>query len=325
MKSTLSLSLLTLATLTGLSGCSQANDIVTSVSSAKKCEFTAPRSLDLDLSGVDRIHFKAGRHTLHVDAAANGKAQLSGRGCASSQDILDGLHLTQVREGGTLLVGLEHTHDTSLSQGNGKARYGWMEMSVTLPTGLPVDLNVGSGDASARHLPELNANVASGDLRATDIAGSVNLNLASGDVILERIGPLDATVASGDLKASTVNGPVNLIVASGDARLSRTGPVNLSALSSGDVTLSGVQGDLLIGNVGSGDLEADTVAGNVQIAAMGSGDVDLKHITGAVSVRAIGSGDLEVNGAAGLEVMQIGSGDVIHSNVSGRISLPRRN
>lgn len=315
--------------LAGLSACSQADSravehVAVSTGGTARCEHNAPRQLDLDLAGARSVHFQTGRHTLRVEAAADGKGRLAGRACASSADLLDGLRLAQERRGDTLVVTLEQDNQANVFFNLGKSRYAWMDLAVTLPPGLPVQLSVASGDALARNLPSLKASVASGDLRAERIAGPVQLELASGDAHLAGVGAVSARIASGDLELRGASGPVDLSVASGDANLRDTGPVTVTALASGDVEIDGVEGDLLVRSVSSGGLEARGVRGRVDIESIGSGKVDLRDIAGDIAIGSVASGNVEVGQARGsLRVRHVGSGSVRHRDVAGPVVLPR--
>lgn len=325
---TLPCSLSCLALMISLSGCTQAapattaTDAPSASTASRHCQITAPRSLQLDLAGVQKVAFEVGRHTLHLTGAADGNGLLSGKDCASSDALLKGLSITQQRNGSVLTVRMEQSNSSNVFLGNGKGRYAYMDATVALPAHLAVQLAVGSGDATVNGLESLSAAVSSGDLAASRIKGPVVLTLSSGDVQLQDIASLQATVSSGDLLARQVTGTTTLTVSSGDARLTDAGPVRITALSSGDIELSGIKGDVAVEAVSSGDLEIDNVSGNVTVGTLGSGGIVLKRIGGEASVKSIGSGDLEVDGAAALTVQRIGSGDVSHRHVTGPVTLP---
>lgn len=329
MKASLSLPALSLAILTSLAGCAPAEDraptgIAGSTGGSTECAHTAPRGLALELDGVRQVRFAVGPHTLRIDAAANGNGQLDGRACASRAELLADLQVSQQRQGDTLVVTLSQAKSTSINWGIGKGRYAWLDMGVTLPAGLPVEVGVASGDVIARNLPSLVANVASGDLEAEAIAGAVQLKLASGDAELRQIGSLDAAVASGDLEVRKASGAVALTVASGDVELQDTGAITVSRLASGDVEILGVQGGLAIGTIGSGEVKARNINGAVSIDTIGSGEITLQQVAGPVTIDTIGSGDITVDGAASLRVRRMASGDVRHQNIAGSVSLPRQ-
>lgn len=337
----LPLTLSCLVSLTGLAACTQSIGpaLASSANATSRCDVSAPQSLALDLAGIEAVRFEVGRHTLHLEAGAQGDGQLSGRGCASNEELLKGLRIAQTRRGSTLVVHFEQDNAANVFLGNSKGRYAWLDMTVTLPSGFPVALALSSGKTVVRHVPALNASVSSGDLDASDITGDVTLALSSGNARLADIGPLSATVSSGNLIARDVAGPTRLTVSSGDAVLERigaltatlssgdlrvtqtAGPVDLS-VASGEAELTNLKGDLRIGQVSSGEVDAREVAGAVTVDRLGSGDIRLRQIGGAVAVDTISSGRVSVEDAASLTVSRLGRGDIDHSRIRGTVTRP---
>jgi len=267
-----------------------------------QCQHHQARQVALQLEGVRAISLEVGPDTLVLNGQPAADGQLSGRACASSADQLDGLQVTQKREGDTLHVRLENTARRGISLGN---HYAWLDLAGSIPSGVPVTLALGSGDVTLDNLAALDASVGSGDLQARRIAGAVNLTLGSGDADIDQAASLDATVGSGDIKAGTITGSVALTVGSGDVKLGSSGELALQAL-------------------GSGDVDVGQVNSNVRIGSVGSGDITLERVSGSVDAQTIASGSLQVNQAGGdLRVGTLGSGDVQHRNIGGAVQLPR--
>jgi len=243
--------------------------LVPAVAMADKdyCKFSAPRNLELDLSGVRMVRFAVNAYDLHVagDAPA-GKGTVRGTACGSDQESVDNLVVTQQREGDTLVVELTNKRNGGWSGwGN---HYSGLKVEASVPAGIPVTVDVGSGDAKVRGLASLKSAVGSGDLEAHDIKGAVTTSIGSGDATFENTGAIDVdSVGSGDFHANRVNG---------DARIGTVG--------SGDAKLSDVAGNVEVGTVGSGDLDIDGVRGNLTVRTKGSGDVRHHGVTGKVDV-----------------------------------------
>lgn len=255
---------------------------------APQCKHSQPKALDLDLAGAKAVVFEVNSHDLRLQATPGAKAGISGRACASTEDLLSQLSVTQEKVGDKLVVRLEReSKGVHLNFGNS---YAYLDMSGTLPDTIMVQLKVGSGDASLAGAHSMSADVGSGDVRARDIKGRVTAAVGSGDIDLTNVGPLHVlSVRSGDLKAA------------------------------------GVRGDARIGSIGSGDLELKRIEGSVSIDSIGSGDVDLAGVRGNVALGSIGSGDFELRNAGGdLTVNHTGSGSVRHSDVAGKVDLPRK-
>lgn len=253
----------------------------------RPCKHSAPQSLALDIGDARGIEFHVGASMLRIKGRPGGGGSLQGRACGSSAEELARLRLEQSREGDTLVVRLARDERSGWSFGN---RYAYFDLAGSVPEGIPVAISVGSGDAWASRLAELDLTVGSGDADARHIAGTVGARVGSGDIVLADIGALDAgSVGSGDLEARRVRG---------DAR---------------------------IGSVGSGDAGLAEVGGSVHVGSLGSGDIELRRVTGSVDVGSIGSGDMEVRDVGGdLRVRALGSGSVDHEGVSGQVDLPRK-
>jgi hypothetical protein len=141
----------------------------------------------------------------------------------------------------------------------GSSSYGDSKWVLSIPSGLTVKYNSGSGDLSAKGLDlDFSSNAGSGDIRLENLSGSFKSNTGSGDV--------DITNYTGDFSINT---------------------------GSGDVSVSEAKGNIGI-NLGSGDISADMLEGKLSFNA-GSGDLDVKDVilTGSSSFNS-GSGDATV-------------------------------
>jgi len=165
----------------------------------------------------------------------------------------------------------------SIRENNQGSTNGDATWTLSVPDGLELKFNTGSGDFQASDLDiELSLNAGSGDYQLENLTGSIKSNAGSGDLELESFdGELKANVGSGDLSVSKISGEIHLNAGSGDIEL-----MDASAE--------------IHANVGSGDIEADNIilAGEGNFNS-GSGDVQvtlkesLKH---DISVNS-GSGD----------------------------------
>lgn len=253
----------------------------------ERCKFERPVSLDLDLSGARAVVFEVNSHDLRLHATPGARATLSGRACASSNQILEQLSVSQEKAGDKLVVKLERRQQgLDIHLGNTYAR---LDVSGSLPDDILVQLKVGSGDASLTGARAMSADVGSGDVTASAIKGLATAAVGSGDITLRDIGAL-----------------------------------HVLSIGSGDVEATGVRGDARVDSIGSGDLDLREVQGDVRIGSIGSGDAEVGAVRGAVTLDTLGSGSLEVRGAGSLRVDRIGSGDVDHTGVTGAVELPRR-
>ncbi|WDS37103.1 DUF4097 family beta strand repeat-containing protein [Pseudoxanthomonas sp.] len=229
------------------------------------CKFSEPRSLKLDLAGAKSVLFEVGSNDLKLKATAGADSALAGRACASSQDLLKGLTVTQKRSGDKLVVSLAEDRPFKISFGSS---YSYLDLTGTVPNDVLVQLDVGSGDASLSGAKAASADVGSGDVDLRDIAGLVTTKIGSGDLKLDGAGALKVlSIGSGDLEAARV-----------------TGKAEVGSIGSGDVNLSDVTGDVEVGSIGSGDLTVHGVRGNLTVHSRGSGDIDQRDVTGTVDV-----------------------------------------
>lgn len=250
------------------------------------CKFSQPQALQLDLAGAKAVVFEVNSHDLKLQASPGASAALSGRACASTQDLLGQLSLTQRRVGDKLVVTLKR-ESQGLNINLSGSTYAYLDLSGTLPDNILVQLKVGSGDASLAGAHSMSADVGSGDVSARDIKGLATAAVGSGDIQFDNVGAL-----------------------------------HLLSVGSGDARINGVRGDARVGSIGSGDLELRGVQGAVTIESLGSGDIEVRDTRGAVSLGTIGSGDAEVHNAASLSVQRTGSGSIRHSGVTGAVNLP---
>lgn len=261
---------------------------VSALAAEQHCKVSQPQALDLDLTGAKAVVFEVNSHDLRLHATPGAKAALSGRACASTQDMLRQLTVTQEKVGDKLVVSLKR-ENSGLNINFSGSNYAYLDLSGTLPDDIMVQLKVGSGDASLTGARTMSADVGSGDVVARDIKELATAAVGSGDVEFYNIGSLHVlSVGSGDAKAE------------------------------------GVRGDARVGTVGSGDVKLRGVQGAVSIESIGSGDADVRDARGAVTLGELGSGDLEVRNAASLSVQRLGSGSVNHSGISGAVSLPKK-
>ena len=263
---------------------------------ADDCAHVRNIDMSLDLSGVETVIFEVGPHDLRVTGAADGDGHLVGRACASQAVHLARLEVTQSRTGDRLSVRLQRKdlEDGFIDgiQSLGDFVFGGdhaaLDLVVALPEGMDVRMDLGSGDAAVTGVASLEANVGSGDLAASRVAGTVRLSVGSGDVQLEDIGALD-----------------------------------VDSIGSGDVSAARVRAGTSIGSIGSGDFGLYGAGGNVEVGSVGSGDAGLRNVKGNVRVGSVGSGDIEAIGVRGdFVVRSIGSGNIDHRDIGGDVDLP---
>ena len=231
-----------------------------------ECKHGADQQLALDLDGVDTVVFHVGPHDLDLTASSGARPTIQARACASSAELLTGMKLEQRREGATLHVETERPDLSGFSLFG--SRYARFDLRGTVPDDIPVQVKVGSGDATVTGAASLEGSVGSGDMVVRQVAGAVTAVVGSGDLDVHDVGSLDVgSVGSGDLEARRVRGNVRI-----------------GSIGSGDAGLEGVGGDVEVGSIGSGDLQVERVEGSLRVRLVGSGDVEHRGVNGSVSL-----------------------------------------
>ena len=256
------------------------------------CAFRAERSLDVDAKGLSLLKLDTGAGDLVVEGVAGlSNIELRGKACASAQDVLDDIQLTQQREGATATAATKIPDIGDNWSIFGAGHYAYMYVRVRMPSGLKLDLRDSSGDLEVSGLTNgLDLKDSSGDIKLRDLAGAVNVTDTSGDIEVKGISG-DFTVISDssgdinvdDVKGSAVvqedsSGDISLRHVGGDARVDRD--------SSGDITFEDVGRDAVVGADGSGDITADGVKGNFTVGAKSgsSGEIHHHNVGGKVTL-----------------------------------------
>ena len=241
--------------------------LLPALATADECKFQKPLSGSLNLAGVRTLVIQLGRHDLHLNGVAGTGGQIHGRSCASSQERLASLQLTQRRDGDRLIISTEHDpQDWSINLFG--SNYAFLDLQLDVPQGLAVDLSVGSGDADVTGIERLDSEVGSGDLHAHGIRGSFAASVGSGDIVAEDIGEIHVgSIGSGDFTARNVRRDVEI-----------------GSIGSGDAGLRNVDGNVIVGSIGSGDLDIDDVAHDLRVRSIGSGDISHHGVAGRVDV-----------------------------------------
>lgn len=231
-------------------------------SAADNCQFHANRNLTLSLAGVRSVVIETGSYDFHVKAGNTARAE--GRACASSQEALDRLQLTQRREGDRLIIGTDSERN---NWSWGRSDYSSLDVNITLPGKMPLDMNVGSGDGDVAGIAHVDGSVGSGDLTVRS-ADRLEARIGSGDIRADDIGQLELdAVGSGDFEATNIRGNVRI-----------------GSIGSGGVDLRKVGGSVDARTIGSGDLSVATVGGGLHVAHVGSGSVDHSDVKGRVDI-----------------------------------------
>ena len=231
------------------------------------CRYERKIEESLDLSGSESLSIRAAAGELDVRGKPDaGTATIRGRICVSKEEWLDEADLeTRAGQKAEIAVVLPDVDGWSLT-GN---RYARMDLEITVPEDLALDVSDSSGDLEIRDVASVSLRDSSGEIEIESTSQSVTISDSSGDIILLDIGG-DVTIesdSSGDIRGEGVEGTVLVREdSSGDIRFEDVGnDFIVERDSSGDITAQGVGGDFRVLRDGSGRVVASRVDGEVII------------------------------------------------------------
>jgi hypothetical protein len=207
------------------------------------CDFTATRSARITASGINHLTVIARAGTLKIEGFS-GAAEIAamGRACASNKSLLDEVKLTSTRNGAELRLEVVIPEDLMMQSAS-------LDLSVTIPRGLPTTVRDGSGESAISGTGNLDVTDGSGALTIHDVAGNLTVQDGSGSIDVEGV----------------------------------TGSVSVTD-GSGSIDIRKVGGSVVIPRDGSGSVDVLDVAGNLTVDRKGSGQVSYARVGGHVSV-----------------------------------------
>ncbi len=175
-----------------------------------------------------------------------------------------------------------------------------------------------------------------GDIRITQVAGTLRIDTRSGDVTLDGVsgettlrtkggdltftdisGTLQAQTAGGDIEAKGLYGSSDIHSAGGDVRITHsTGRLSLTT-SGGEIFLKGIEKESRAKTAG-GDIKATDITGQLSLETMG-GDISLNTVQARINASTKG-GDVTANNIeAPLHVNTMG-GDLLFQQIRSSVS-----
>lgn len=273
---------------------------------AEDCEVRAERSVEGAIDGVKHLIVRAGAGELSVEGVP-GRRNVTANGiaCGRNEKQVERLQLRISREGDALVL------TTEIPEGFNPFNWfgddGWIDLTVSVPAGMAVDIEDSSGSARISKV---------GSTRITDSSGELDIEHVRGDLIVGD--------GSGEITIRNVQGMVRLADASGDVSIVEvTGDVIVTNDGSGEIQISDVRGSVTIGEDASGSIRIERVGGSVKIEQDASGDVYVANVKHDFTVLQDSSGDIEAIDIGGdFIVERPGSGAVKHERIGGEVRLP---
>lgn len=185
-------------------------------------------------------------------------------------------------------------------RGTGRGFEAWADVTVKVPAGKDLDVDLGVGR-----------------IVAANVDGSIELVTRSGEIDAQGIkGDLTADTGSGEVTASDIHGDLSVDTGSGDIRISASScdAVDLDT-GSGTIQVRGLSAESIRADTGSGDIVARDVSAEMANFDTGSGDIDAAFQT-------LGRGPFKVSTGSGsidLSLPPTASAEVDASSGSGGI------
>ena len=237
---------------------------------ADDCRYSKDYDFSVDAASLESLRLDVGAGSLSVEGnAASNEVRVVATACANSRKRLDDLDLTHRVRDSDLLVRTERYRSGSffswLSFGN---TYSYINIEVTMPSDLTLDVDDGSGGVEISNVSSLSLNDGSGSILIDNISGNVDVDDGSGSISI--IG---------------VSGIVSVDDGSGPIRIRDSNEVTIIDDGSGEISIENIHNNVIIRNDGSGGISIRDVAGNVEIGDAGSGSVDVRGVAGVYDFR----------------------------------------
>lgn len=238
--------------------------IASAAAAQEECRFEATRSGSVSASGARQLLVEAGAGSLRVTGRPGlSEVRVSGRACASSQDLLDRLDFDIDRAGGGVRVA---TREIEMRGWSSDDRYARLDLVIEVPAGIDAEIHDGSGSAEIASLGETSIEDGSGELLVEDIRGLLQIHDGSGELTVRNVeGDVVIEDGSGEIDIADVRGSATVEDGSGEIRVRGVGRNLRVADSSGGIDVDTVRGDFVVTDDSSGGISHRAVSGNVDI------------------------------------------------------------
>ena len=247
------------------------------------CRYTSGRRAVTPAAGVTKVIIRADAGSLTVNGQA-GAAQITSQGtaCTSDEDFLSSINLTLRRAGSVLHVEADIPEKTVVF-GFFSAR---LDFEVTLPAGLPVEIEDGSGWIRASNTGAMTIDDDSGAIDVRNVRGPLVIRDDSGAVDVETVaGNVTIEDDSGEISVRDVTGDVDIEDDSGAITVTRVeGSLHIRDDDSGSITAREIRRDVVIDSDGSGAVEVADVGGRFVVGRKTSGAIDHVRVAGRISL-----------------------------------------
>lgn len=271
---------------------------------ADSCKFQRTLDRELDASPIARLRVDAAAGELRARGADPDKVTAHALLCSDSETVLARMDV-EAKVNGTEGLIVTRIPDSNGRPWNGA--YATIDLSIRLPSGLPLTVRDSSGDIDLRDVTVTSIEDSSGEI---ELAGSR--------------GTLRIEDSSGEITVRDHQGDITLSDSSGDIRLEQIqGKIHIERDSSGRIDIADVTGDVAIDQDSSGDIDIDHVEGGVDLGRDGSGDISINRVRDSIRIGSDGSGDVRVADVGGDLIVEMkGDGRIRPTRVAGKVDTP---
>lgn len=198
---------------------------------------------------------------------------VSGNIVVKGDDNADKIHAEAVIETSTnvkkedIIFTLKQDGNSATLVSDFKPAFGFqdrsMDITVTVPSGMNIDLKDDSGDIEMKDIKgKVEINDDSGDIDLVNVKALTSIDDDSGDIIMDNTGG-NVTVRdeSGELRVKNHTGDLDITDDSGDIIVTNLNGSVVVDDESGDIKINGVERDVTIQSDGSGEITVDQVKG----------------------------------------------------------------
>ena len=268
------------------------------------CHETKSITHTFPASGIRKLKINALAGRLDLTGVASDEIIINATACSDERQYVDKMSIDIDESSGML----DLTVIIPYTDNDWSAGYAYMDIDVTVPRALEMEIKDSSGDLSAKDVTLTTIDDSSGDIRLENVSGDLGIRDSSGDI---RVRGLEGNLLVGDSSGLL------------DIR-DITGNVDIPHDSSGDIEIDTVSGLVTIKRDGSGSIEIENVLRDVTIGSDGSGDIRISQVSGSVIIGADGSGNVRVSQVSGDFLFDSkGSGNIRTKDIKGKTEVPR--
>jgi len=247
------------------------------------CKFTANRRAATPAAGITRVVIHAESGSLAVDGTSGATQIVAGAvACTSEEDFLPRMTLSLRKSGSDLHIDANIPEKTVLF-GFFSAR---LDMSITLPAGLPVVIDDDSGAMRVSNTGALTIDDDSGSIDVRNVRGALTIHDDSGSIDIDNVtGNVLIEDDSGEITIRNVHGNVEIEDDSGAISVARVeGSLRVREDDSGSIVVQNVRRDVTIDDDGSGSVDVTDIGGNFHVGRKSGGHISHERVAGRVTI-----------------------------------------